>query len=186
MSLRRRFLHLFWTDWICWMKAAVATLFPAHVVSRGLRHKSRCYCNHDNKYDLMKEHPRPIGNFLLVIGVVCVLLLQGLGHSLPLWINFHRQNFLETDRHLLKIFLLSACYLSVLNNFLILLPSMSKHHWLTPQISHIGHHRLVTKGYYAGCVTIRDVCSLGKKGGEVSARGGDGHKDRKTRRRRKP
>lgn len=71
-----------------------------------------------------------IRKVLSVKGLVCFqagvphappLLIKVLS-SVPLWITFHRQNFLETDRTLLlNLFLFSTCYLFVLSNFLILL-----------------------------------------------------------------
>lgn len=148
MSLRRKFLHLLWTDGVCRWKAAmaVAALFPAHVVSRGLRHKSRHYCNHGDKCSLMKEPPvPPLINQQVPTrtGMVCILLIQGPGCRLPLWIDFHRQNFLETETCYLN-FSYFLHVISVLNNFLtfLLLP-MSKHCFLTPPVSHTGHSRLL-------------------------------------------
>lgn len=107
MSLRRKLLHWLRTDGVCRTKAAaaVAVPFPAHVGSRSLRHKSCHYCLHDNKHSLMKEHPvQPHTSWQVPMGtgMVCMLPIQGPGCRLPLWKNFHRQNFLETETYYLN------------------------------------------------------------------------------------
>lgn len=113
----------------------------------------------------MREHPVlpqtdqevPTGK-----GLVCfqagttVLHCCSYGALVPLRINFHREIFLETDKH---CYLNFSCFPHVISLFWTIF-SHFLHQWQNT----VGKHRkfitLVTIDYYVGCLTVIDACCL--------------------------